>query len=125
MYVIGKPRTFLRIDGLVLLAGSLILFNSTHQHWWWVPALLFFPDLFMVGYVRSTETGAMLYNLGHSYLLPVLIALCAWRSDRPFLLAIGLIWLAHIGMDRCLGYGLKYDESFKHTHLGSLDRERT
>ena len=120
MYVVGKPKFFLRLEGVVLLVASLVLFSSTHQHWWWVPVLLFLPDLFMVGYLRSTESGAMLYNLGHSYLLPVLLALSAWRSDRPLLLAIGLIWLAHIGMDRALGYGLKYGDNFKHTHLGSL-----
>ena len=125
MYVVGKPRFFLRLEGVVLLIASLVLFSSTHQHWWWVPVLLFLPDLVMVGYVRSTATGAMLYNLGHSYLLPVLIALSAWRSDRPLLLAIGLIWLAHIGMDRALGYGLKYDDNFKHTHLGSLYKQHS
>lgn len=124
MFVTGKPKTFLRMDGLVLLVATLILFNSTDQHWWWVPVLLFLPDLFMAGYIRSTQTGALLYNLGHSYFLPTLLALCAWRSDRPLLLAIGLIWLAHIGMDRTLGYGLKYDDDFKHTHLGSLYKQR-
>ena len=125
MYVVGKPRFFLRLEGVVLLVASLVLFSSTHQHWWWVPVLLFLPDLFMVGYLRSTWTGAMLYNLGHSYLLPVLIALSAWRSDRPLLLAIGLIWLAHVGMDRALGYGLKYDDNFKHTHLRSLYKQHS
>ncbi len=122
MYVVGRPRFLLRLEGVVLFIASLVLFSSTHQHWWWVPVLLLVPDVFMVGYVRSTETGGMLYNLGHTYFLPVLITLSAWRSDRPLLLAIGLIWLAHIGMDRALGYGLKYDDNFKHTHLGSLSK---
>lgn len=123
MFVTGRPRKFLQLDGLVLLVAALILFNSTHQHWWWVPVLLFLPDIFMVGYIRSTRTGALLYNLGHSYFLPALLAYCAWQNDRPFLLAFGLVWLAHIGMDRFLGYGLKYDDNFKHTHLGSLNKQ--
>lgn len=123
MYVTGKPKAFLRLDGLVLFAGALILFNSTQQNWWWVPVLLFAPDIFMVGYLRSTKLGALLYNVGHSYLLPALLAIYAWQSERPLSLAIGLIWFAHIGMDRCIGYGLKYDDDFKHTHLGSLSKK--
>ena len=30
---------------------------------------------------------------------------------------LGLIWLAHIGMDRAIGYGLKYPTNHKDTHL--------
>lgn len=52
MFVTGKPKRFLQLDGLVLLVAALILFNSTDQHWWWVPVLLFLPDIFMVGYIR-------------------------------------------------------------------------
>lgn len=120
MYVVGRPRIFLQLEGAVLLGSSLFLFNSTHQHWWWVPALLFVPDIFMVGYAQSTKFGALIYNIGHTYLLSACLALYGLHSQRPFILAIGLIWLAHIGMDRVLGYGLKYDDNFKHTHLGSL-----
>jgi len=120
MYVVGKPRVFLRIEGVVLFIASLFLFSSTHQHWWWVPVLLLVPDVFMVGYARSTQLGALIYNIGHIYLVPMLIALYSWHNHRPLISAIGLIWLAHIGMDRLLGYGLKYDDNFKHTHLGDL-----
>ncbi len=120
MYVVGKPRVFLRLEGVVLFIASLVLFNSTHQHWWWVPVLLLVPDIFMAGYVRSTQLGALIYNIGHAYPLPTSMALYGWHSHRPLVLAIGLIWLAHIGMDRFSGYGPKYDDNFKHTHLGSL-----
>jgi len=120
LYVVGKPRFFLQLEGAVLLAASLSLFASTHQPWWWVPPLLFMPDFFMLGYARSTKFGAMTYNIGHSYLLPAPVALYGIHGHRPLVLGVGLVWLAHIGMDRLLGYGLKYDDSFKHTHLGSL-----
>ena len=123
MYVTGKPRFFLRVEGVVLLITSLLLFTSTHQHWWWVPVLLFAPDLFMVGYAHSTKLGALVYNIGHAYLLPASISLYGWHSQRPLLMAIGTIWFAHIGMDRFAGYGLKYDDNFKHTHLGSLIKQ--
>ena len=120
MYVVGRPRLFLQLEGAVLFCASLFLFNSTHQHWWWVPALLFVPDVFMLGYARSTQLGALIYNIGHTHLLPACLALYGLHNHRPFVIGIGLIWLAHIGMDRVLGYGLKYDDDFKHTHLGSL-----
>ena len=121
--VIGRPRLFLRLEGLILFVGALSLFGRTHQRWWWIPLLLFVPDVFMVGYVRSTKTGALIYNLGHSYLLPALTISSGWYSKNFLLVAIGLIWFAHIGMDRFFGYGLKYDDDFKHTHLGNLSKE--
>lgn len=109
---------------LVLLVGALLLFRYTHQRWWWIPLLLLAPDLFIVGYARSTKSGAFIYNLGHSYLLPGVLTFYGWQSDRPLFLAIGLIWFAHIGMDRFAGYGLKYDYNFKHTHLGNLSKKQ-
>lgn len=120
MYVVGKPKVFLRLEGVVLFLASLVLFASTHQRWWWVPIFLLAPDIFMAGYARSTQLGALIYNTGHTYFLPTSMALYGWHNHRPLVLAIGLIWLAHIGMDRFAGYGLKYDDNFKHTHLGNL-----
>lgn len=120
MYVVGKPRFFLQLEGVVILIASLSLFASTRQPWWWIPALLFAPDFFMAGYARSTRLGAMTYNIGHTYLLPVMVALYGLHGHRPLVLGVGLIWLAHIGMDRLLGYGLKYDDNFQHTHLGNI-----
>lgn len=120
MYVVGKPRLFLQLEGVVLFVASLSLFAATHQPWWWIPALLFAPDFFMVGYARSTKLGAFTYNIGHTYLLPIMVALYGVHAHRPLVLGVGLIWLAHIGMDRLLGYGLKYDDNFKHTHLGII-----
>ena len=121
-FVEGRPRIWLRIDGAVLFVASIILFGMTHQHWWIYPVLLFVPDIFMVGYVRSTKLGALFYNAGHSYFLPSLATLYGWH--HPMALAVGLIWLGHVGFDRMAGYGLKYDTNFKHTHLGSLFKEK-
>lgn len=122
-FVESKPRLWLRLDGAVLFAVSILLFAQVHQHWWIYPALLFVPDIFMIGYVRNTTIGAFLYNVGHSYFLPSLTILLGWH--HPLTVAIGLIWLGHVGWDRLFGYGLKYDSDFKHTHLGSLFKEKT
>ena len=121
-FVTGKPRTWLRLDGLVLFVTSIILFALTHQYWWIYPLLFFVPDIFMIGYIRGAKIGAVFYNAGHSYFLPSLLVLYGWR--HPLALAIGLIWLGHVGFDRMVGYGLKYDTDFKHTHLGSLVKEK-
>jgi Domain of unknown function (DUF4260) len=120
MHVAGRPRAFLRFDGLVLLVATVIIFATVHEPWWLYPALVLAPDLSMVGYLASSRTGAALYNLGHSYGAPGVLLLIGWRSSSPLSEALGLIWLGHIGMDRLLGYGLKYDETFTATHLGEI-----
>ncbi len=122
MFVKEKPKTWLRLDGLVLFAATIFLFAGEHQKWWIYPALLFVPDIYMVGYLRDTRLGAFLYNAGHSYFLPATVVFFGWRDDSALTIAIGLIWLGHVGFDRFFGYGLKYDSSFKHTHLGDLDK---
>lgn len=121
MFVTGKPKIWLRIEGLVLLVATIILFSGQGQKWWLYPVLLLVPDIFMVGYLANTKVGAFFYNLGHSYFAPALIILLAWRADNKIALALGIIWLGHIGFDRFMGYGLKYDSDFKHTHLGDLN----
>ena len=116
----GKPLLWLRAEGLTLLATALLLFSATHQQWWLVPAVILLPDLFMAGYVGGSRLGAAVYNLGHSYPLPALTSLAGQAGHHPLVLAVGLLWLAHIGMDRMAGFGLKYDSGFRHTHLSDL-----
>lgn len=123
MFVTGKPKLWLRLEGLVLLVATIVLFAGQHQRWWIYPALLLIPDIFMLGYFKDKTAGALLYNAGHSYLLPVLVIYSGWHRHHPLSIAIGLIWLGHIGWDRLLGYGLKYDSGFKDTHLGSIGKK--
>jgi hypothetical protein len=122
MFVTGKPKLWLRIEGLVLLVSTAIAFSHQHQKWWLFPALLLLPDIFMLGYLANTKLGAFFYNLGHSYPLPALVTYYGWKQESYLTAAIGIIWLGHIGWDRFFGYGLKYDTRFKDTHLGNLDK---
>jgi Domain of unknown function (DUF4260) len=116
--VAGAPRRWLGIEGLVLLAGALIAFGTLGQPWWLVPAGILVPDIAMTGYMAGTRVGAHLYNLAHATLVPaVMLGVGYWQADR-LLMALALIWLAHIGLDRLLGAGLKYNDRFTHTHLG-------
>lgn len=73
----------------------------------------------MLGYLAGRKAGAAIYNVGHIYLLPMALAGIGLLADMPIAISIGLIWIAHIGFDRLVGYGLKYDDAFKHTHLGT------
>jgi hypothetical protein len=120
--VTGEPKAWLRLDGLVLLVVSIGLFFTTDQPWWLIPLIIFVPDIFMVGYLGNTRIGGFLYNAGHSYFLPAILTITSLWQHSELGLALGLLWFAHIGMDRVAGYGLKYSDSFKHTHLGSLEK---
>jgi Domain of unknown function (DUF4260) len=119
--VSGPPLRILRSEGVVLLAAALaVYFAGLDQPWWLVPLLLFVPDVFMAGYAKSQRLGAILYNVAHSYPAPALLAALASVADEPLCQGVALVWFAHIGMDRALGYGLKYETNFKDTHLGRI-----
>ena len=122
--VIGGPKALLRVEGAVLFAASIAVFSAQEQHWWLYPGLLLVPDIFMLGYLRNTKLGSITYNLGHSYPAAALITALGFISGSSITIAFGAIWFGHIGWDRMLGYGLKYGTSFKHTHLGDLEKPK-
>ena len=121
-YVTGKPKNWLRFEGLILFGVAIVTFAGQNQKWWLFPLLLLVPDIFMIGYLANSRVGAFFYNLGHSYMAPALMVFFAWRAESKLAMALGFIWLGHIGWDRFFGYGLKYDSDFKHTHLGDLNK---
>ncbi|HRE74290.1 MAG TPA: DUF4260 domain-containing protein [Flavobacteriales bacterium] len=97
---------------------SILLFNQLHYAWWVFPAWLLVPDLSMIGYVINTQIGALLYNFFHHKLLAIAVyALGIWLQ-QPQLILAGIILFGHSAMDRVFGYGLKYSDDFKNTHLG-------
>jgi len=117
-------RWLLRAEGLVVLAAALLAY-ARYGNGWGVFALCFFlPDLSLLGYVAGRRLGALLYNAMHSYVGAVACLSLAIASTSPWALSMALIWLAHIGFDRALGYGLKYESGFAHTHLGTIGRDR-
>jgi hypothetical protein len=114
------PSVFLRCEGAVALAIALLLYRQAGSGWLLFAALLFVPDLGMLGYLAGPHLGAVTYNVFHTYALAVPLAAYGYLGDHRIALAIGVIWVAHIGMDRMLGYGLKLTSGFNDTHLGRL-----
>ena len=118
----GTVRAWLRAEGFAVLALSLMLYWRSGFSWWLFVSLLLVPDLSMLLYLANPRAGSICYNVVHSYLLPLSIVAVAICADRSALLPIVWIWTAHIGMDRVLGYGLKYSTSFQDTHLGTIGK---
>jgi hypothetical protein len=114
----GAPRLWLRLEGATLFVGALIAFAASGRSWWLVAITVLLPDLLMVGYLGGTRVGAILYNVAHATLIPAALVGVGWWQHWLSLIAIALVWLAHIGFDRLMGYGLKYGDHFQHTHLG-------
>ena len=115
--MLTKPVVLLRMEGLVLLAASVVLYRHSQANWALFALLFLGPDLFMLGYLVNTRVGALLYNLVHTLFTPGLVMAVMYFAGQPRWLPYLFIWTAHIGLDRVLGYGLKYPTSFKHTHL--------
>ena len=119
-FVSGGPRMLLRIEGLAYAALAVIGYAQSGYSWWAFAALLLAPDLGMLGYFINAQIGAATYNLVHTLILPIALLLGALLFANTLLLALGAVWLTHIGIDRALGFGLKYATSFHDTHLGRL-----
>jgi hypothetical protein len=120
--VVGAPRLLLRLEGAAISGGAAFFFWRLDGAWLWFVVLFLAPDLSFLAYLVSPRVGAIVYNAVHTTLGPLaLLALSAWRG-WPIGGYLALIWLAHIGLDRALGYGLKYATGFGDAHLGRLGK---
>lgn len=113
----------LRLEGLAVAAITAVLYARTGASWWLFAGLWLVPDLSMLGYLVSPCQGARIYNAVHTYVLPITLAVSGLLLNAPVLVPFALIWVNHIGIDRLLGYGLKYPTAFGHTHLGILGKK--
>lgn len=109
-----------RIENGVAFAISFYIYIQLDFPIWLFFVLLLVPDITMIGYTINKKIGAVVYNFGHSFILPLLFALAYFYFLKDYLLIISIIWLAHIFMDRLLGFGLKYKDSFNETHIQKL-----
>lgn len=115
-------RLWLRAEGLTVFILSVWLYVRLDAGWPLFAWLCLVPDVSFAGYLAGRRVGAIVYNVAHSYVLPLQLALIAGATGQVRILPIVMIWTAHIGLDRTLGYGLKYPAAFGDTHLGRIGR---
>ncbi len=119
----GWVKSVLRIEGVAVLLLCLYLYQIFGFSWLLFAMLFFCPVLAFFAYLINSKTGAIAYNIAHSYISPILMCFAYFISDIEVLKLVGVVWLAHIGFDRMLGYGLKYSKGFSYTHLGVVGKD--
>jgi hypothetical protein len=117
---LSQVNVLLRLEGALALALALVTYVRIDGSWWLFLALILAPDLALLGYVRSPAVGAWAYNLAHTYIAPLLLAAAGFGLGMPYLVPVAAIWVAHIGVDRLFGFGLKYPTHQKDQHFARL-----
>ena len=117
-------KTLIRLEELGFFLFSIYLFSLLPYPWWFYPFLFFVPDLAMLGYLAGPRVGAIVYNFIHHRGLALMYYMAGGLLALPVLSLVGVIVFAHSSLDRVLGYGLKFPDSFAHTHLGQIGRAR-
>ena len=114
------PGILLRLEGLTALIFSLLLYVRHDASWLLLVVLALAPDLSALGFLAGPRIGTISYNIAHTYVLPAILGSAGLIGDNDLAISLALIWVAHIGMDRSIGYGLKYPSGFKDTHLSRV-----
>jgi|SRR5579859_2125370 len=113
----SMPGILLRLEGAILFVCAVALYINRQGSLILFLLLILAPDVSMTGYLANPRIGSLIYNVVHVYMLPAVLLAISLSVGLPLGAQIALIWLAHIGMDRIVGYGLKYPTAFKDTHL--------
>lgn len=113
-------KTVLKIEELAQFVLGIALFSRLDMAWWWFPTLILLPDFGMLGYAFNTKIGALVYNIFHHKAIGIAFVLVGMFYLGEIYTLIGIILFSHSAMDRIFGYGLKYPDSFRHTHLGKI-----
>jgi hypothetical protein len=112
----------LRIEAITLFLAGVIGYLQLNGHPIWLLPLLLAPDISMIGYLRGSRLGAITYNLVHNLAIALGLLAVGWVTAIAPLALAGAVLVAHVGMDRALGYGLKLPTDFRDTHLGRIGR---
>ncbi len=113
-----KMDNLLKLEELGQFVLSIILFSQLDYAWWVYPAVILLPDLSMIGYAVNTKIGAWLYNFFHHKLVAITFLGIGFALDQSLVILFGVILFGHSAMDRIFGYGLKFTDDFKNTHMG-------
>lgn len=112
-----NPRPLLHLEAAAVLISSLVAYRWAHASWLPFALLFLLPDISILAYAGNARVGAVVYNVFHTYLAPLALAGVALALGSLPVFSISLIWIAHIALDRMLGFGLKYPANFKDTHM--------
>jgi hypothetical protein len=116
----GAVRTWLRLEGLAAFGAGLALFVASGGNWLLIVPLILLPDISAAGYLAGPRVGAFAYNAFHTWVTGILtLGIGVWLGSSPVVMAAAIL-IAHVGMDRAAGYGLKLPTSFQDTHLGRM-----
>ena len=111
------PRFLLHVEGAIVAVAAVALYFHLGYPWWLLVVLALAPDLSMVGYLAGPVAGSLAYDMAHTYAVPVALGVVGVLAGADVPVQVALIWITHIGVDRAIGYGLKYPSGFKDTHL--------
>lgn len=114
------PRLLLHLEGIAVLLGTGIAFHLLGYAWSTLVLFILTPDITFLGFIGGKRVGSLIYNLAHTYAGPIAFGVWSFSAENSIAIQASLIWLAHIGMDRMLGYGLKYPSAFTNTHMQRL-----
>ena len=115
-------KTIIKLEEVGLFILGIYLFSLLNYQWWWFLVLILAPDFSMLGYIVNNKVGALSYNLFHHKGIAVLLYLIGCYLEIEILQLVGVILFSHSSMDRMFGYGLKYEQGFKYTHLGEIGK---
>jgi len=113
-------KVLLHGEGFVVLTLCIFFYKYGQFSWTLFFILLLSPDISIVGYLFNKKMGAIIYNIFHTYIITIGIIILGLIFSNQTIIAIGIIWSAHIGMDRMVGFGLKYPTKFNDTHLSKV-----
>lgn len=116
-------KTVVRLEEFGIFLFSIYLFSTLTYRWWLFPLLLLVPDISMIGYLKDKKVGAIVYNLFHFRAFALILYVLGSYFSMPLASLIGVILFAHSSLDRAFAYGLKFEDSFRHTHLGIIGGE--
>ena len=116
-------KNIIKLEELgLLILFSILYFVFNNGTWGFFLALFFVPDISFLFYLINKKIGAIVYNILHHKGAIALVIMIGFYFHDDTLTKIGLIFMAHSCFDRAFGYGLKFYDSFEHTHLGWIGK---
>jgi hypothetical protein len=122
-----KPGIIIRIENLLIAAFAAFIYYQLEprlylnfQRFYLIILIWLSFDLSIAGYLINRKIGAYFYNIIHNYILAVSLLFASFIFMDSDFVVVGLILITHIGIDRFLGFGLKYPSDFKNTHIQKI-----